>query len=329
MPPVKLTFFCELEGEELETLFADPSVIAHLRELRARLALGILDFSIQRSEVVRRLNESGIPVIAWQLLPKDQGYWYNMCNAPLAVNRYGAFCAWTAEQGLQWAAIGVDIEPDIAEIHQLLTHKLRLVRTLMQRGCSRSRLYDARTAYYALVARMQSDGYAVESYEFPFIVDELKAGSTLLRRILGVTDVPANLSVLMLYTSFFRPYGAAVLESYARDADAVGIGLTGGGVDLGDFSQQAALSWDEFSRDLCLARQWTRNIHIFSLEGCVRRGFLEKLERFDWEQPAPPPQPWRRLVELGRRALQAGLWVTAHPFVSFAILVGMICLVTL
>jgi hypothetical protein len=133
----------------------------------------------------------------------------------------------------------------------------------------------------------------------------------------------------MLYTSFFRPFGAAVLANYARDADAVGIGLTGGGVDLGDFSQQPPLSWDEISRDLRLARQWTRKIHVFSLEGCVRQGFLEKLKRFDWEQPAPPPQPWRRLVELTRRALQTGLWLTAHPFISFAILVGMVCLFAL
>ncbi len=327
MQPVELTFFCELEAAELESLFADPSVITHLRALRARLALGILDFSEQRTRVIRRLNESGVPVVAWQLLPKDQGYWYNMCNAPLAVNRYGAFRAWTVEQGLEWAAIGVDIEPDIVEIHQLLTRKLRLARTLLKRGCSRKGLYDARTAYYALVARMQSDGYPVESYEFPFIVDELKVGSTLLRRMLGVTDVPANQSVLMLYTSFFRPYGAAVLANYARDADAVGVGITGGGVDLGDFSKQTPLSWNELSRDLALARRWTDKIHIFSLEGCVREGYIEKLEQFDWAQPPAPP--WRRVVTLVRGLLQTGLWLSAHPFISLAALVVIACLLIL
>ena len=77
----RLTFFCELEADALETLFADSSVIDNLVTLEASVSLGILDLSPGRAAVVRRLNEAGIPVIAWQLLPKEQGYWFNLGNA--------------------------------------------------------------------------------------------------------------------------------------------------------------------------------------------------------------------------------------------------------
>jgi hypothetical protein len=61
----RLTFFCELEADALEALFADSSVIGNLATLEASVSLGILDLSPGRAAVVRRLNEAGIPVIAW------------------------------------------------------------------------------------------------------------------------------------------------------------------------------------------------------------------------------------------------------------------------
>ncbi|RUM94458.1 MAG: hypothetical protein DSZ28_03060, partial [Thiothrix sp.] len=84
-PPNKLTFFCELYTDDLVKLFATPGLIEQLQALRASVSLGILDFSDERADIVHRLNKQGIPVIGWQLLPVEQGYWYNMANAPEAV----------------------------------------------------------------------------------------------------------------------------------------------------------------------------------------------------------------------------------------------------
>ncbi len=69
--------------------------------------------------VVRQLNEAGIPVTAWLLLPKEQGYWFNLDNIPQAIARYADFKAWTEENALQWAGVGIDIEPDFNELQQL------------------------------------------------------------------------------------------------------------------------------------------------------------------------------------------------------------------
>src|SRR5512139_2662143 len=103
MLPV-MTFFCELESQPLESLFSNPQVIPDLQALNAGVSLGILDLSPERAEVVQRLNQSGIPVTAWLLLPKDQGYWFNSTNASQAARRYADFKVWTTEHNLKWSA---------------------------------------------------------------------------------------------------------------------------------------------------------------------------------------------------------------------------------
>lgn len=325
--PNTLTFFCELNAVELKELFSDPSVMQRLVALGARVSLGILDFSPQRATVARHLNRAGIPVIAWQLLPREHGYWYHMCNAAQAAARYTEFRDWSAREKLQWSGIGVDIEPDIGEFQALLTHKTRLFRKLLQRGFGTKRLCYARDAYRSLVLQMQSDGYRVYSYEFPFMADEQKAGSTLLCRLLGVTDVPADQQVLMLYTSFFRPYGPAFLWNYAKDAASVGVGSTGGGVQMEGVQHPPPLSWDEFSRDLRLCARRCEDIHIFSLEGCVQQGFLKPLQDFEWDQPMlRPPHTGAGILYTLRTLLRASLWLTARPVVLGALL---ICLIVL
>jgi len=115
----RLTFACELETDELQELFADAAVVDTLVELGAGVSLGLLDLSAERAALVRRLNDTGVPVTAWLLLPKEQGYWFNADNATQATARYVEFKAWTAKHGLRWAGIGVDIEPDFAEMQQL------------------------------------------------------------------------------------------------------------------------------------------------------------------------------------------------------------------
>lgn len=310
---VKLTFFCELGGRELEALFSDPSILSTLLELEAGISLGIRDLSARRARVVSRLNQAGIPVVAWQLLPRSQGYWFNICNAPQAQARYRAFRAWSTRHGLRWAGIGVDIEPDIVELEHLMQKNWRWVPVLLRRGCGKQRLVEAQTCYRSLVAGIRGDGFEVESYELPFVIDELRAGSTLLRRIVGITDVPADRRVPMLYTSYFRPYGQALLWQYARHADSMGVGITGGGVEMSGVGNHVPLSWEELARDLRLSAHWCRGVHIFSLEGCVRQGYLERLRDFDWDRPAYPPKHWLLGVILFRAGLQAALWLCSHP----------------
>jgi hypothetical protein len=311
--PPRLTFFCELRAEPLQALFADPAVLGHLTALGASVSLGLLDLGAERAAVVRRLHEAGIPVIAWQLLPAEQGYWFNLDNAPQATARYAAFREWTAAHGLQWDGVGLDIEPDLHELQQLLSKRWRQVLTLLRRLRRGEQLRRARGVYGALIARIRADGYRVDTYQLPLIVDERQARSTLLQRLLGIVELSADREVLMLYSSFVRPHGELVLGSYGPQARSIGIGSTGGGVELPGLIEVPPLTWDELSRDLRLARRWSSDVHVFSLEGCVRQGFLPRLRAFDWAAPVEAPRKTQaRRMELMRRAARGVMRLSAR-----------------
>src|SRR5436305_9585586 len=118
MPHPRLTFACELDPARLTALFADAALIADLQALGAHVALMLSDLSAERAAVVHQLNAAGIPVVAIPLLSAAEGYYFTADNAPGAAARYDAWTAWTAEHGLVWAGVGLDIEPDIGLYQQ-------------------------------------------------------------------------------------------------------------------------------------------------------------------------------------------------------------------
>lgn len=317
----RLSFFCELDREALQNLFADPDLIPTLVALDACVALGILDLSEERADVVRRLNAAGIPVVAWQLLPEEAGYWYNVDNAPQAVARYADFLDWTATHDLRWDTIGIDIEPDMGKVGRLAEGDWRILGEGLGDLFDSGRIWRARALYGDLVARMHRDGYAVEAYHFPVVVDERRAGSALLERLAGLIHLEVDREVLMLYSSFLRPWGAGVLWSYGPEAASIAVGSTGGGVTVGGADQVPALSWEELARDLRLARRWTTDLYVFSLEGCVRQGYLERLVGFDWSEKVVPPVQEARKVTWARRGVRVALWTSAHLGLVVAMLI--------
>ncbi|MDY6873306.1 MAG: hypothetical protein SVR81_04980 [Chloroflexota bacterium] len=327
MPKPALTFFTELKPKPLVNLFNNPDVIDQLQTLRAAVSLGILDLSEERAGVVRKLNKAGIPVIAWLLLPEEEGYWFNSDNYEAAMTRYFAFREWTAEHDLKWSGVGLDIEMDINKMRQIMEEKQggEFVSTLFKRFRDKRRVGDARQAYKLLVEQIHADGYLVESYHLPVIADERRADATVLQRTMGLVDVETDWEVLMLYSSFIRPNGAGTLWSYAPQADSVGVGNTGGGVEVEGVIDIPPLSWDEFSRDLRLCVMQDKPVHIFCLEGCVAQGFLEKLPNFDWDKTVPVPSDASK-VRFMRTGLTTGLWLLQRPWVillSIASLIGL------
>ena len=153
MPKPKLTFFCELDENELQALFAQPEMDDFFK-LDAGLSLGLLDFTDTRAEVVRRLNQAGVPVVAWLLLPKDQGYWFNAENAPQAMALYAEFCQWTARYGLHWDGVGLDIEPDIREMAMLTSNRRSLAMKMLAGMFNVRRIRRAKGIYKDLIDRI-------------------------------------------------------------------------------------------------------------------------------------------------------------------------------
>jgi hypothetical protein len=273
--------------------------------------------------VVQRLNRAGIPVTAWLLLPLDEGYWFNANNADLATARYSAFRAWSTEHGLVWAGVGIDVEPDTREIQRLLANRWALVPTVLRRVVDDRPRARAAVEYAQLVARVRGDGYPVQSYELPFLEDERAVGGSLLYRLLGLVDVGADLAIPMLFTSFMGSRGVGFLWSYGRGKKAVIVGSTGGGVQLGGLDQQRPLDWEEFSRDLRLASRLAADVGVFSLEGCVRQGFLARLREFDWDAPVELPTAEAAAIDRWRALARCVLWITVRPSLLL-ILVGLV-----
>jgi hypothetical protein len=299
MPRPDVIFFCELGPLALAELFEMPGLIDTIQSQQYGIALAILDFSPQRAAVVRVLNTRGIRVTAWLLLPVEEGYWFNLHNYPQALVGYQHFREWAIAEQLHFDAVGLDIEPSLAELRAARRQGPKSIFNRAFLAQSNALYPAARDAYLDLTATIRHDGYAVHTYQYPFIVDDRRAGTTLIQRMLDIVDVPADEEVLMLYSSnFFRgilgsDLGGAFVRSYGQHADSIGIGVTGGGVILDPITgmQSRRMSLDAFRRDLCIAAQYTDIVHIFSLEGCVDRGWLPELEMLDWDQS----------VSIGRR----------------------------
>ena len=325
MPYPKLTFFCELESEPLQRLFLDPEVIQDLSALEGLVSLSIQDFSEARANTVKRLNESGIPVKAWLLLPKEMGYYFNIDNYADAVYRYQDFYKWTVEQGLRWEAVGLDIEPDLRLLLTLAKDRWKALfkegPQLIRNALRRKMYKNACQVYMELIDQIHADGYLVETYQFPVLADERMTRSTLLQRLMGVVDVTADTEVWMLYSSYSRGKNPGYLWSYASQAQAIGVGSTGGAKEEETFNFPS-LEWEELARDLRLAWYWSDWLYIFSLEGCVRQGYLKGLQKMAWDKPILFPTQAAEPVNAGRRALQGFLWFNKNSPIIFSALIG-------
>jgi hypothetical protein len=315
-----LKFACELDTGRLQALFSDPQVIADLVALDAGVVLRTSDLSTERGAIVQQLNRAGIPVTAWLALPKERGYFFNADNAAEGAPRFAEFKAWTTANGLRWAGVGLDVEPNFRELQSLTKGGIwHLVPALIRRGFDNDRLYRAKQTYTSLIQQIRARGYSVETYQFFFLADERKARSTLLEKLSGIVDIPADRECLMLYTSFHHSWGSSVIWSYGPQTKCIVVGSTGGdsALDAGF----APLNWNELIRDLRAARYWTPNIGIYSLEGCVRQGLLPRLRAVDWTQPVTRPRPSARMMVL-RGTIGAFLWLNEYLYLLLALLMA-------
>ena len=307
--PPHLTFACCERGiAEMQSLFADPGLILSLHKLQATVAIPILDFTAPRAEVVRHLYREGIPIVAWIVLPKEQGYYLTADNEAEAATWVDSFEQWTRQQGLHWAAVGLDIEPNVADLAQLRGHPWRLFSKLLGRSMDAGRIRRARKAYSTLIDSIRARGYVVQTYQMPYIPAERRVHSTLLDRLLGTVYARGDEDYVMLYTSNARPVGAGMIWSLGPGDQGIVIGSTDGDGVPG--SGNGPLDWNEFSRDLIVASHFTERIGVYDLEGCVRQGFLTPLLTVDWngsvEIPAASIQRARRFGVLIRSALWIG-----------------------
>ena len=284
-----------------------------LSKLDANLSLGLLDLSNERAEVIKKLNKAKIPVTAWILLDKDQGYWTSLDTLEETAIQYNQFKAWKARHKLEFAAVGLDIEPKLTTMSSLYKNLWNHAPILAKRLISNQNYFEKMATARALIQSIRADGYAIETYQFPTVVDERKAKSHVLAKTLGIPSLNADREVLMLYASFFPSYGDSILWSYAKQCQAVGVGSTGGGVEIEGMPPLKTMHWIDLKRDLLLASKAVDNIYIFSLEGCVMNNFMDRLLDLDWSTQVIPPERSALGISLIRKVGQGLLWTLSHP----------------
>ena len=299
---------CDKGMAAAQKLLGDPAVIAQLKALDAGLAVALPSFDPQHAALVRALNAAGIPVIAGIQVPED-GPYVNAGDIPQTRAAVAAFESWTAQNGLRWQAVGLDIEPNFAELGRLRQHPWQLTRLLLSRYFDRGRVMRARAAYAELIRQLQQRGFEVQTDQLPLIVAERTEHSTVLERLLGIVDVRGNLEALMLYTSYApKDVGAGIIAALGPGAQAIAVGSTEG-------PRGIALDWNEFSRDVLVAAHFTRTVGVYNLEGCVQQGFLPRLEAMDWKQtvviPAGELEKARRREALACALVWLGTWLPA------------------
>lgn len=303
MPRPQLHFFCELDAEPLVALAARTDLVPQLRALDAGVTLGLRDLSVERAAVLRDWHQAGVPVGAWLLLPRQQGYFATPDNVPQVEARVDAFLRWREAHHVPVASLGLDFEPALDELDALLAQPVATVAGWVRRARDEGRFVRARAHYTALVARLRGEGLRVEAYQPPMVLDDRRLGGTALSRITGAMAVSVDREVVMLYSSLYGVAGPGLVALAARECSAIGLGSTGGGVD-----PLPKLSWAQLERDLLVAAAVCRDLSLFSLEGCVAQGFLPRLVDFDWSRPAPGLLPQRLVASAFRAALRLGPW---------------------
>jgi hypothetical protein len=323
----QLAFACCDQGiASMKALFADHDVVDALHDLHAQVVLAIADFSPERAQIVRFLNQQQIPVIAGLTLQTKDGPYFNADDVAEAPAQLAAFERWTNENGLRWDSIGLDLEPNFGELLALRKHRWRLVTTLLRNSFDGKRIERAQEAYSALVRQAQSQGYRVDTYSLPYAPIERRLHSTVLDRLLGTVDVRGNENDVMIYTSYARPIGSAIILDIGPDAQGIVVGVTDGLSPAG--SGSGPLDWDEFSSDLIVASHFTHHIGVYNLEGCVRQGFLRRLESIDWGGSVVIPAASVSRAKRRVMALSIALWIGSNLMVLAAavLLLALVCI---
>ena len=321
-----LSFFNEMKGPELKVLFSDSTLIPTLKELHAEIRMGMLGLSPERADILKKLNAANIPVVAWLLLPEEQGYWFHSGNGEVAITRYKEIKQWADAEGIRFSGIGLDLELDMNDLKLIKSSLWRLLIKLPGRLYDGEAISKGHETYDKLLGIIKADGYPIESYYASPIKDETKNGTTSLQRLTKFLDVETEKEIPMVYTSFMGN-ADGFLKVYALDLGLqyVALGSTGGGFD----PTMPTLSWDELAHDLRIAALVAEEVHIFSLEGTVQKGFLPKLVDFNYDNPAAIRPEQVEAVKSIQSKVVLFSTILSHPTLLFTTIIVVIGLILL
>lgn len=309
-----LSFFNEMKTPALVKLFEDSTLVPTLQQLHAEIRMGMLDLTPERAAIVHTLNKAGIPVVAWLLLPEEKGYWFHSGNGAVANERYLEVKKWIGDNQLQIKGIGLDLEIDINDLNLLKASPRKMFRKIPGRLYDKKTLADGREEYAKLISQIKADGYAVESYYVPFIRDEANNNRTALQQVTKFMDIRTDHDIPMLYSSFMGD-GDGLIQVYGFDQQVkyYALGSTGGGFD----TTFPTLSYNQLVHDMNIASKQALELHIFSLEGCVEKGYLSRLVSHSYDSSLVVNQKQVAEVKKLQKNVQSISNILSYPTILF------------
>ncbi len=318
-----LTYIYDMPSDHIDAFWSD-SLIADLARHRVRLCVTIRDTSSSRATLVQRLNNAGIPIVAW-LVRDDHDVTrdYGMDNAHDLHARYREILDWSTAHALRWDALGIDISADVRDSVRFGANPAVDVNTFLKRITNRWHIDAATTSYENLLALMRADGHRIESYEVPFVRDDRVSGSTMARRLLGLPAIAADTVVVRLYSSHARPYGSGLIAAYAPECSAVAIG------DFAADGNNQPMSEHELWRDLQhVSSCGVAHIYIAGMPTLIEQGWHGAIVAGGWMRRAlPPTEEVHHQVARMRAGVRALLWAGARPMVLLPLLIPVLMLV--
>ena len=278
-----LSFFSELEAEELHILISRPGVKETLVNMQAELRIGISDFTEVHAQNIRQLNDAGIPVYAWLKANDTQGHTFRVDNASSLLKRYRNFKEWTDSYNLRWQAVGIDLRPNPDDMQSWVNQPLLSAWNSYVNLFSQEEIELAANHFQEFLKEAHKDGYRIESYVLPFAMDEVSQETKGLQYMSRILNVETDKIIPLCYTSFPYISPASILD-YGGRAQSVAIGSTNNSI-LGEKLSTEALDWEMLSRDLRLAHDVCKEIHISNLESVIANGWLEAIMEFDFSVP--------------------------------------------
>lgn len=215
---------------------------------------------------IRMLNQVGIPVKFWIVLPDEDGYWSNVRNVSLTIARTNEVIHWATRYDLSFESIGFDNEwPIQTAILPKQGHPIRFVWEVLGFLFSRLKIGgQSNEMFLAYLLTLEEKGIVVEHYTFSDKVSWFMGG--------GLNGLSDNRFVEMVYTSMMpKAATGVVLEGFWDQGNIPAIGIINGvpgetpGRDLGkklprhytDDELEAVLSY--------VLRQKPQELYVFAL----------------------------------------------------------------
>lgn len=227
--------------------------------------------------LVRKANALGIPVVAWVVIPYDQGYWAYQGNAQANFTAVRDWTAWTRRNRLRFVSVALDQEFSWQNLQTYMplakSRDAQKLDAWMAGNIDPAAQCSALRTYRDLISWVHRRGIRADAAVAPMVADDLADGDIALQNALQISATSRyDRLYLMAYRSAvsqagFDPGPGYVASNYAAmrryygDAGQVSLGIPGQApyADITPLADDVRM----------LAALGARSIPIFSLEEMV------------------------------------------------------------